>query len=185
MKFRALTADETECRIAQVKQNYVQLLIYKNARVDMEILDETVRSANWQREHYECKGNLFCKVGINVNCDNPEKEPLWVWKADCGAESYTEKEKGESSDSFKRSCFCWGIGRELYTAPNIYIYSDNCNIEATKRTDKYGNPVYTCRDIFKVGEMKVDNGRIVVLQIVKYDRQSRTWVLVYDFKRAI
>ena len=49
----------------------------------------------------------------------------WVWKWDCGTESNTEKEKGEASDSFKRACVNWGIGRELYTAPQIWITCDD------------------------------------------------------------
>jgi len=92
----------------------VSILLYKNARVDMAILDELVGAENWQRDHKEVKGNLYCGVGIRM-------EGEWVWKWDCGTESNTEKEKGEASDSFKRACVNWGIGRELYTAPNIWI----------------------------------------------------------------
>ena len=116
MKFRRLKPNEIDLRIGTVSaQAYgVSLLLYKNARVDMQILDETVGAENWQREHYEVKGNLYCRVGIKCGDE-------WVWKADCGTESNTEKEKGESSDSFKRACVCWGIGRELYTAPFIWI----------------------------------------------------------------
>lgn len=86
------------------------VLIYKDARVDMSILDEVVGSSNWQRKHYEVKGNLFCSVGIY---DKDKSE--WVWKDDAGSPSTFEKEKGESSDSFKRACTNWGIGRELYS----------------------------------------------------------------------
>ena len=117
-KFRDLRADEIECRVQQVKEKGLVLLLYKDARVDMNILDETVGSAYWQREHYECKGNLFCRVGIDVNgYKQAPGASSWVWKSDCGTESNTEAQKGEASDSFKRACFNWGIGRELYTAP--------------------------------------------------------------------
>lgn len=121
MKIRNLTADEIECRVQTVKKTpkpYCILLLYKNARCDMKILDETFGTFRWQRKHYECKNNLFCSVGIKTESEE------WVWKDDCGAESYTEKEKGEASDSFKRACFNWGIGRELYTAPFIYVQLD-------------------------------------------------------------
>lgn len=91
-------------------QGKTNLLIYKDARVDMSILDEVVGPSNWQRKHYEVKGNLFCSVGI-YNDEISE----WVWKDDVGAPSTFEKEKGESSDSFKRACTNWGIGRELYS----------------------------------------------------------------------
>lgn len=114
MTFRKLRPEEIDLRVGTVTPKGVSFLLYKDARVDMTILDETVGAESWQREHYECKGNLFCKVGIKCGEE-------WVWKADCGTESQTEKEKGESSDSFKRACVCWGIGRELYTAPFIWV----------------------------------------------------------------
>ena len=87
----------------------------------MSILDETVGPENWQRDHFECKGNLYCKVGINTNYKDAQAVDRWIWKADCGAESRTEAEKGEASDSFKRACVNWGIGRELYTSPPIFV----------------------------------------------------------------
>ena len=114
MKFRALHADEIECRVGMIKDSFFTLLLYKDARCDMNILDEA--GAIWTRRHYECKGNLFCEVGI-FNEDLGE----FVFKSDCGTESNTEKEKGEASDSFKRACVNWGIGRALYTSPQIYI----------------------------------------------------------------
>lgn len=61
LSFRDLRADEIECRVAMAKENGVSLLLYKNARCDMNILDETVGAQRWQRRHYECKGNLFVK----------------------------------------------------------------------------------------------------------------------------
>ena len=98
MEFRLLKADEIDVRVAQVKESGCSLLLYKDARVDMNILDTTpgIGPENWQRKHYECKGNLFCSVGIKIDGE-------WVWKDDAGAESQAEKEKGEASDSFKRA----------------------------------------------------------------------------------
>lgn len=116
MNFRTLKASEIDVRVGSVGNGYFTLLLYKNARVDMDILDETVENGRWQRRHYEMKGNLFCSVGIY---DDTLKD--WVWKDDCGAESFSDKEKGEASDSFKRACVNWGIGRELYTSPFISI----------------------------------------------------------------
>lgn len=143
MIFRKLTANDVEARVQSCDEKGFVLLLYKNARCDMNILDETVGAENWQREHYECKGNLFCRVGIRVGYEiemNANSvnytNPNWVWKADCGTESNTEKEKGESSDSFKRACFNWGIGRELYTAPKTKIKGH------TKKTNRNGKDVY-------------------------------------------
>lgn len=158
MNFRDLTADEIECRIQSVKQNGLILLLYKDARCDMRILDETVGADKWQREHYECKGNLFCRVGIKCGDE-------WVWKADCGTESNTEAQKGEASDSFKRSCFCWGIGRELYTTPFIWIPADKCDINNGK-----------CFDKFSVEKICIENHRITALAIRNTTKNLRVFV---------
>ena len=166
MQFRDLTADDVEVRVQSVKQNGVILLLYKNARVDMSLLDETVGAENWQREHYECKGNLFCSVGIY--CEDIKE---WVWKDDCGAESYTEKEKGEASDSFKRACFNWGIGRELYTAPFIWVPADKYTVS----TGKNGKP--TTYDRFRVTRIDIKDKKIVALEIVN----AKTKNIVYSF----
>ena len=149
--FRDLRAEEVECRIGQVNKQGkgLTLLLYKDARADMNILDETVGAANWQREHYECKGNMYCRVGI---WDDVKGQ--WVWKSDCGTESNTEAEKGEASDSFKRACVNHGIGRELYTSPFIWIPSDRCRIENGK-----------CYDKFTVKEIVIENKTIVGLSI--------------------
>lgn len=125
MKFRGLNANEIDVRLGgNSGEDKVYFLLYKDARCDMNMLDES--GYKWQRKHYECKGNLYCSVGIY---DEDLKE--WVWRDDCGAESYTEKEKGEASDSFKRACVNWGIGRELYTAPNIKIKRDELKFDPT------------------------------------------------------
>lgn len=175
IKFRPLTAKETDCRIGRATEKYVSLLLYKNARADMDILDETVGADNWQREHYEVKGNLYCRVGINVTKDL--LNPAWIWKSDCGTESNTEPEKGESSDSFKRACVNWGIGRELYTAPTIYIGKADCNIDTKNGKSK-------CNDRFYVREMVVENGVIVRLVIYNAARNIRRNVYEHD-KRAV
>ncbi len=177
--FRDLRADEIECRVQQVKDNGLILLLYKDARVDMNILDEKVGSASWQREHYECKGNLFCRVGIDVNA--VEKAPggeRWVWKSDCGTESNTEAQKGEASDSFKRACFNWGIGRELYTAPFTWIPSDKCNIREGKNAQ--GRTVYSCYDKFAVEKIIIENKQITALAIWNVTKNVRAFVWQRD-----
>lgn len=173
IKFRDLTANEIECRVQSVKQNGLILLLYKDARVDMNILDETVGAENWQREHYECKGNLFCRVGIctkmNIDMSGNEGDilsPSWVWKSDCGTESNTEAQKGEASDSFKRACFNWGIGRELYTAPFIWITADKCDIVDGKK----------CNDKFEVEKIIIEDKRITAIAIRNVTKGVRAFV---------
>ena len=149
-EFRTLYADEIECRVARCTQNGAQLLLYKDARCDMSILDETVGPMNWQRRHAEHRANLFCSVGINVMHESPLSDPLWVWKEDAGAESNTEAEKGHASDSFKRACVNWGIGRELYTAPFIWVKG------VTEKNDK---GKWVCNETFSVSEIDYDEKR--------------------------
>lgn len=137
MEFRTLRADEIDVKVGNVNSKGYTLLLYKNARVDMAILDETLGVENWQRDHKECKGNLYC--GIGIWCENKKQ---WIWKWDCGTESaFGDKEKGEASDSFKRAGFNVGIGRELYTAPRIFIpcetHKENNVYKITNDDDRY------------------------------------------------
>ena len=105
-KIRCLRADEIEIRVAQVLEKGVQLLLYKDSRCDKRILDETFGINGWKDRYEEIKGNLFCTISI---WDNDTKQ--WIDKCDCGTESFSEKEKGEASDAFKRAGFNVGIGR--------------------------------------------------------------------------
>jgi hypothetical protein len=113
-----LDIENVDFRIQSInKGGYATILAYKNARVDMERLDAICGPEGWQRDHKEFKNNIYC--GIGIKCGDQ-----WIWKWDCGSESFTEKEKGEASDSFKRAGFNWGIGRELYDYPLIQIKLD-------------------------------------------------------------
>ena len=128
-KFRPLRADEIDCRVNTISEKGLSLLLYKDARVDMDILDETVGAENWERDHKELKGNIYCGIGIW-----DEEKQRFIYKWDAGKESFSDSEKGEASDSFKRAGFNWGIGRELYTAPFIGIKAlDDKEIYKTKR----------------------------------------------------
>lgn len=150
--FRPLRADEIEVRIAQVKQNGVSLLLYKDARCDQTILDETVGAMNWQRHHN--RNNANCVVSVW-----DKTKGMWIEKEDTGTESFTEKEKGLASDSFKRACFNWGIGRELYTAPFIWIKAQDLS-----KLEQDGSK-WKCFDNFEVRKIAVENKRIVGLAI--------------------
>lgn len=158
MKFRTLRADEIECRISQCSQYDVTLLLYKDARCDQNILDETVGCMNWQRSH--SRDNANCTVSI---WDDNKK--MWISKEDTGKESNTEAEKGLASDSFKRACFNWGIGRELYTAPEIKIKVKD--LTSHKEIGEYqGKKKYGCYDKFKVISINYDGAKITDVTIV-------------------
>ena len=117
---------------------------------------------------HQKKENANCTVSIYN-----DEIGQWVSKEDTGKESFTEKEKGLASDSFKRACFNWGIGRELYTAPFIWIPSDKCEIKQTGRKDQRGNDVLTCYDRFRVTQIVYDDNRNIIALAIKNDSRSR------------
>lgn len=157
--FRVLRADEIECRVQSIKPTGLILLLYKDARCDMNILDETVGEMYWKREH--SRDNRNCTVSL-WNSDIQE----WIGKEDTGTESDAEAEKGLASDSFKRACFNWGIGRELYTAPFLWI----------RQGDYTLNNKGKCYDKFKVTEIGYDDSRrITKLEIVNTELNRVVW----------
>ena len=152
MNFEKLKAEEIECRVKTVNEKGCSLLLYKTARVDAKMLDETVGAENWQNDFKEIDGVLY--GGIAIKSDNGE----WVYKWDCGTESNTEADKGRASDAFKRAGFKWGIGRELYSAPFIWISKKDVAIDEYKGR-------WTTRDRFKVTSIAYEEDRIVELVI--------------------
>ena len=171
--FRTLFADEIDVRIGSVintpKWQGVTLLLYKNARVDMDILDNTVGPSSWQRRHVEIKGNLYCQVGIYDDCLK-----TWTWKEDCGIESFSDKEKGEASDAFKRACVNWGIGRELYTAPNImYPCEVEISSDGKKKSMKHKTDFY-------VSEIEYDERRRISKLVINKTTPKDEIIFTYE-----
>lgn len=159
IEFKTLEPDDIEVRVQQVTEKGCSLLLYKDARTDARILDEAVGNENWDCDYSEVHGMLFCTVGIR--CELPSGETSWVYKSDTGSPSNMEPEKGYSSDCFKRACTKWGIGRELYTAPFIWV--DKGMLQKHEYNQKRGK--WTCNDKFHVSRIKVDDGRITDLAI--------------------
>lgn len=155
MEFRTLKANEIDCRVSQIDKTWLTLLLYKDARADMDVLDECAGCMNWKREH--SRDNANCIVSI-WNSDIGQ----WVSKEDTGTESFSEAEKGLASDSFKRACVNWGIGRELYTAPFILIMP--------KKDIKY-----------KVNGKEVDE--FFEKKEGKYDTKTKFWVEYIDYNK--
>lgn len=181
-EIRTLKADEIECRIGTINAKVCTLLLYKDARVDMKILDETYGVGNWQRTHEVINGNLFCTIELW----NDEIKQ-WVKKQDVGTESYTEKQKGEASDSFKRAGFNVGIGRELYTSPFIWI-TPKADMKPYNTKDYKGEEAnefylidekrYTTKTTFKVTEIGYDdNKQISKLTIVDNKGNIRFYLI--------
>ena len=164
LKFRTLNADEIDVRVAQIKSNGCAVLLYKNARVDMDLLDETVGAMRWKRTH--SRENANCTVSIY----NDELHE-WISKEDVGTESNTEAQKGLASDSFKRACVNWGIGRELYTAPFIWIGVNGVNIDG-----KDGK--YRTNDRFSVREIEYDAQRRISKLVIWNEKKRK---VVFDW----
>ena len=165
-KFRLLNENDIEVRVKKVTEKGAVALLYKTARVDMDILDETVGPENWTDDYKEIKGNLYCGIGIQF----PDAEG-YAWKWDCGIESREDEDgnqkKGEASDAFKRAGFKWGIGRELYTAPFIRL----------KESEYQGKKRYSTFDTFEVEKIAYDDaGRISGLAIQNEKTRERVFV---------
>ena len=153
MSIRALTKDEVEVKAKTCTEKGAMFLIYKTARTDMAVLDEAFGPMNWRNRYETIKDHLYCTIEVYDKETNQ-----WVGKCDCGTESDTEAEKGEASDAFKRAGFRWGIGRELYTAPFIWI--PDC-------TEARGNKYVTKREYndLEVTGFEVADGKITLLEI--------------------
>lgn len=167
---RLLKADEIECRISMVNEKGLSLLLYKDARVDQKILDETFGIFGWKRSHQCIDGNLYCTVEIR-----DEKTGEWIAKQDVGAMSYTEKEKGQASDSFKRACFNWGIGRELYTAPFIWIPAGKAEIQSKETQNR--EKKYYCNDRFSVSSIEYNGKKEISALVVVNGKGEAVYVM--------
>ena len=181
-EIRLLKAEEIECRVGTISGKGCSLLLYKDARVDMKILDETYGVGNWQRTHEVINDNLFCTIEIWN-----DKINQWVKKQDVGTESYTEKEKGEASDSFKRAGFNVGIGRELYTSPFIWIMP-KADMKPYNTKDLNGNEAnefylykagaYTTKTVFKVKTIGYDEENKINKLIIEDHKGNTRFMLI-------
>lgn len=155
--FRKLKANEIEVRIGATTKKTFTLLLYKDARVDMNLLDEVVGAARWQRKHYMLGDDIYCSVGIYYD------EIGWVWKDDVGSSGTIEVEKSKASDSFKRACVnATGVGRELYTAPEIKIWKKDENDDSFKYNHYFVRDIeYNGNEISKLVICNEDSGEVV------------------------
>lgn len=168
--FRTLRADEIDVRVAQISEKGAQLLLYKDARCDMNILDETCGPMGWQRVHSRDNANCTVMIYDDKLCE-------WIKKEDTGTESNTEAQKGLASDSFKRACVNWGIGRELYTSPFIWIPASKLEIKAYEFN---GKKKYKTYDEFEVQKIAYDEERRITGLAI---RNTKTKSLVYLWQK--
>ena len=172
---RLLRADEIECRVSVINEKGLSLLLFKDARVDQKRLDETFTPFGWKRSHQAIDGNLYCTVEI---WDSEKKE--WIGKQDVGTMSYSEKEKGQASDSFKRACFNWGLGRELYTAPFIWIPAGMADIQKKGRE---GDQRYYTSERFSVQSISYNEERVIDSIVVVNSRGQAVYFM--DMRKGI
>lgn len=168
---RELRADEIEVRVAQCSQKGVSLLLYKDSRCDMRILDETFGAMGWRDSYQSINGELFCTIEIW----DAEKSQ-WIGKQSNGTPSNMEAEKGRASDAFKRAGFMLGIGRELYTAPFIWVPAEKCSIKQGK------NGRMQCYDNFHCEKVRIESGQITGLSIYNGTKGCRAFVFAADKK---
>lgn len=169
LKFRPLKASEIEVRIGSTTKKTFSLLLYKDARVDMALLDEVVGKGRWQREHKILGNDIYCRVGIYN-----EELKSWVWVEDAGSSGSIEVEKSKASDSFKRACVNLGIGRELYTSPEIKIWKTNENDDSYKYNHYFVKDIdYKDNEISKLIICEEQSGE-VVFTYPKYQKSSQT-----------
>ena len=173
--FPMLSADSIRVRANRVSEMrngdvYAELLLHKDARIDMAMLDKYVGPMNWKREQRDINMRLMCRVSI---WDEEKQE--WIYKEDVGVESNIAKEKGEVSDAFKRACTNWGIGRELYTAPHIRIKLDG-RYDYRKADDKNGKITVTA--VIGVSEIECDENRQIVKLVLRdgNNRERFVWM---------
>lgn len=172
-KIRSLKPEEIEIRVQQVTEKGAQLLLYKDSRCDKRILDETFGIFGWKDRYEEIKGNLFCTISIY---DDAKQQ--WIDKCDCGTESFSEKEKGEASDAFKRAGFNVGIGRELYT--RIFYFAS----VPTKKNDKGKYDLVNKYEKFTVAEIST-NEETEKIEKIKIADSKGNIVFSYGYSRTL
>lgn len=159
--FPKLEPSDIEVRVSRITDKGCALLLYKDARCDMRILDSAVGANNWQCEYRRLGSDLYCRVGIR------DDDGVFIWKEDVGVPSNMESTKGEASDAFKRACFKWGVGRELYTAPHIWVDKDHCRITRNNQ----GKPA--CYDRFSVTDIEYDDGGLIESVVIRNDTEGK------------
>lgn len=169
VSFRPLTEREIEVRVSRVTNAGVELLLFKDARCDMRILDETFGVMGWRNSYQSINGELFCTIEVW-----DAEKAQWIAKQSNGSPSNMEAEKGRASDACKRACFMLGIGRELYTAPFIWVPAEKCNVKQGK------NGRMQCYDKFRCEKVRIESGQITGLSIYNDSKGCRAFVFAAD-----
>lgn len=171
MKIRQLKAKEIKVRVGICKESGLSLLLYVDSRAAMDLLDETFGVLGWKRTHFAIGDDTYCRISVY---DTDEKQ--WISRDDVGTAGNYEKEKSTASDAFKRAAVNWGIGRELYSAPFIWVNKSDCTIKSYERN---GKKTYSCDDIFRVNAISYKDSKIDSLQIVRTTKSGDDFKTVH------
>ncbi|MFR4350546.1 MAG: hypothetical protein ACLT3H_02630 [Roseburia sp.] len=151
-----LQANEISCRIQQISEKGLSLLLYVTSRDGQKRLDEKYGPLGWQDRYEVIDGDLYCIISAW-----DEEKKMWISKEDVGTASYTAKEKGRASDAFKRACVKHGIGRELYTAPFIWINAKDAGIKVDSKGKAATRKKFVVNLITYTSDRKIDELEIV------------------------
>ena len=169
--FRKLYKDEIKVRVGNCSEKGVTLLLFKDSRVDQTILDETVGPMNWQKSYKLIDGQLFCTISIWDS-----EKAMWISKEDVGTEGNMETQKSRASDAQKRAAVSWGIGRELYTAPRLFVSADKLS------NFRYVDGKWKCYDEFFVEQIIYAEDTRKILALAVKDRTSGKRVIQWDIR---
>lgn len=172
--FPKLNAEDVEIRIAQVNKGGAEVLVYKDARCDQKALDKEIGPMNWQKTYREVNGQLVCDISIW-----DENKKTWVHKEDCGTESNVEKEKGQFSDAQKRAAFAWGVGRELYTAPKMFFFSQELSLHTQNEHGKW-----VCGNTFRCENITYDKDKISTITVGIYEYSKKIGTKTFSNAKA-
>lgn len=168
IEFPLLKKEDILVKVKQVTKAGALLLLYKTARTDAKYLDEVLGPMNWTNDYVEIKNNLYCRIGIREKEDQE-----FVYKMDCGIESDQDdgqEKKAEASDAFKRCASKLGLGRELYTAPQIWAA-----VNTVQKGEKWFLEDKTAKYYVSKIEYDEKSRTIIDLEI----RNAKTNVVVY------
>ena len=180
MENMLLQANEISCRIQQISEKGLSLLLYVTSRDGQKRLDEKYGSLGWQDKYEVIDGNLYCIISVW----DAEKQ-MWIAKEDVGTASYTEKEKGQASDAFKRACVKHGIGRELYTAPFIWINANDAGIKTNSNGKTTTWKKFSVNTITYTSDGKIDELEIVDQDMnIPVEMEDKKYKAEFDKKRA-
>lgn len=191
--FRNLREDEIELRVArEVGQGKVEILLYKTARTDANLLDETVGPLNWACQYkseplpdtVDKDGNVLRNFLVLCGVALKNDEGTWIWRWDGGStDSNFEQQKAAASEAFKRACFRFGLGRELYTAPKVIVPGGKYDVFRVTKIDYKDNKISDLRIVNNKGKVVFDYVNFEAQKVVDMEENEDRIQMLKKFCR--